>query len=724
MRERTPTAVGNAWPIRNDILAVLHDHPFLSRRQIELLLGSPERTVRQGLRELKARKRVWQTNARQPCMHARCLYAPTKAGSEALARQSTTPLAEYCSRAGFSEARLDRLVLTIERVFQLRTFFLWLASGKSESWRWRAIQWDVEVGKLFSAKGRAAWIPFHGAALMQRGPDGRPERGSSALLRGNQMVSEANPSSQFRQAKSKDGPGKAQAKEAKSQDGRWAFVVVEFDLSRVPVESERERLQQFVAAQDDPRYWGKDTEYFFPVLLVIAQDELRLQDYYNVLRSAALSRQLPMPRAYLTTFGAMLSLRSDNARPIWYSTISGQRTSLLSDIEGIAAPFPEQAPWRRMPLHQIGGVGVVADTQKFGVSLAPPPFGSAGVGAELTDSVEIPFKSTHALAQIALNLTPLEKRLLDEIAAHPLLTRKGLVLLLQASLRRVRPALAKLTNLKLVEVHRQAARGTTESTNDENPADDDRQDRDGYLIAPKGQRYLAHTAGFGSAVRRYARARGWGKAPTLSKAKGRRRLPDLESSHAGETQASERSRGFDLLIRHGEHTAAENDFFLHLAKVARDWGHTLTWLSELESRLYYEAAQRRHSFLPDGRGSYIAGKARYEFAVEIDRSRTSQERVQRKLAEYEACISLNVLRSEGIELLRLLILTSSWERAETWRRAAQSVRVRFPIFIATFDRLHASHADAPIWLQGDVRSSEPATSSPKVHCFECFSNQK
>ena len=154
--------------------------------------------------------------------------------------------------------------------------------------------------------------------------------------------------------------------------------------------------------------------------------------------------------------------------------------------------------------------------------------------------------------------------------------------------------------------------------------------------------------------------------------------------------------------------------------MALDWKHTFTWLSELESRLYYEAGQRRHSFLPDGRGTYIAENARYEFAVEIDRSRSPQERFRLKLAEYEACISSNVLRSEGIELLRLLVLTNSWERADTWCRAAQTVHARFPIFITTFDRLYASGADAPIWLRGDEFVSESAASSPKVQCFECF----
>jgi hypothetical protein len=178
------------------------------------------------------------------------------------------------------------------------------------------------------------------------------------------------------------------------------------------------------------------------------------------------------------------------------------------------------------------------------------------------------------------------------------------------------------------------------------------------------------------------------------------------------------------LILHWEHTKGENKFFLHLAKVALDRGCLFTWQSELESRLYYEAGQRRHSFLPDGRGALSARNVRYEFAVEIDRSRSTQERFRRKLAEYEACITSNVLRSEGIELLRLLVVTNSWERADTWRRAAKTVQARFPIFITTFDRLYASGADAPIWLRGDEFVSESAASSPKVHCFECFAKQR
>ena len=648
----------NAERTRDAILNALRDHPFLSRRQLELYLGRSGRTVRRRVRELIAKQWVWRTNGRQPWMRTRALFALTPAGVAELAGRTGISPADYIARTQLSRDRMNQLVLVMERVFQLRTLFLWLAPSKTERAKgkgkhkgkagqkqrkqetgvsqeplqkanlgeWHTIKWDVEVGKLFTAKGNAVLLPFHGAALMQRG------------------------------------------------DGHWAFVVVEFDLRRVPVERERGRLAQFVAAQDDGRYWGKDKDQFFPVLLVIAADDLRLQDYYNVLRSAALARQLPLPRAYLTTFDAMLSLSEPEGKtkPIWYSTISGKYTSLLSDTEGVATALPAQVPWRKMPLNATGvrraEAQIIGALAPSAITPEPPvPNQDAPSDAKSTQSAG----DMDELARTALTLWPLEKRLLDEIAAHPLLTREELMLLLQASLRRVYPALRKLTKLQLIQP---------------------REVR--YLLTFKGQHYLALTAGFGNAVRRYARARGWGN-------------------------------GLEVLVRHWEHTKQENAFFLHLAEIARGAGHTLTWFSELESRLYYEAGQRRHSFLPDGRGTFIAGDERYEFALEVDRSRMPEERIRGKLSEYEACVASNVLRSEGIELLRVLVLTNSWERAETWRRAAQAVHAHLPILITTFDRLYASGANTPLWLRADgSRAEEPAAATPKVHCFECFARAK
>ena len=549
-------------------------------------------------------------------MFTRAVYAPNLAGLDEAARQMGIETFEFSRHKSLHSARLERLALTMRRVFQLRTLLLWLArptaasssETKGANPNWRPIAWDVEVARFFSTKERAEWIPFHGAAIF------------------SQVVQSPRP------------------------ETRWIPTVIELDLRLVAVEAERNRFAQFVAAQDDARFLSRETELQFPVFLIIAQDEFRLQEYYALLRALALSRQMPMPRAYLTTFLDMLKLREDSGLPIWYSTVSSKCVPLLFDLEGNRSLLPDPVPWRKLPL--------VTASAKDNFSVITPEF---PVKRDAPASNE-----PHQLAGLAFALLSLEKRLLTEIAAHPVLSQKDLTLLLQASERRVRPALAKLQGYGLIEEHRER-----------------------YLLAPRGERYLALSAGFGNAVRRYARVRGWG-------------------------------RGWEVLLKHWEHTRAENDFFLHLAAIAQGRGHTLLWLSELESRLYYEAGHRRHSFMPDGRGTYLANRRTYEFALEIDRSRASQAKMRRKFNEYAACLNANVLRKEGVELLRLLLITSSWERAESLRRTALQAGGGVPVFITTFDRYRASGADAAIWLRGDQVSTESAAETPKVYCFDCF----
>lgn len=602
-------------PIHNRVLWALCEHPLSSRRHLELLLGCSDGWSRRGLARLRRKGLVQQYDAHQPWVLTRALYAPTITGVDEAAHQVGMDSFDFSRHKSLHAARLEHLALTMPRVFQLRTLLLWLAcsatstSGESQNFNlhWRTVVWDVEVARFFSTTERANWIPFHGAALFAR-----------------TLPTESEP--------------------------RWIPAVLELDLRLVAVEAERKRFAQFVAAQDDPRFWKKEAEFQFPVLLIVAQDEFRLQEYYALLRGLALARQLPMPRAYLTTFREMLKLREDNTLPIWYSTVSSKSVPLLIDLEGNRGPLPDPVPWRKLPL--------VTSSAKNNFDVITPDYPVIANGNSSNEP--------HQLAGLAFALLPLEKRLLDEIAAHPVLGQKDLALLLQATERRVRPALVRLQGYALVEAQHER-----------------------YLLASRGERYLALSAGFGNAVRRYARVRGWG-------------------------------RGWEVLLKHWEHTRAENDFFLHLAAIAQRRGDTLLWLSELESRLYYHAGHRRHSFMPDGRGTYLAGQRACEFALEIDRTRASQEKMRRKFIEYAACLDSHVLRKEGIEFLRLLLITSSWERAENLRQVALQVSGGVPIFITTFDRYRASGADAAIWLRGDQASDESAAETPKVHCFDCF----
>ena len=654
-----------------DLLQALRDHPFLSRRQLELYLHMNLRTIRLYAQDLQLRGWLQRHNASQPWMNTRSLFSLTPKGIEEIARRSGVSAGDLVRQAGLSMPRLERLIVMMERAFQVRTFLLWLRQVKP-GWEWSVAHWDVEVGKLFKAKEKAFQVPFHGAAVMAR------------------------------------------------PDGRWCTMVVEWDLRRVPIEKDREHLVQLVMAQDDARYWERGREESFPVWVLVAQDELRLQDYYSILRAASVARQLPLPHAYLTTFAEVLALRDNPAAPIWYSTVSGERMPLLYSTPGTPLPRPDQPPWKKLTLdHRTSGdISGIITTELLA---------RLGQGSKDRLSVE----DVSSLVAIALVLKPLEKRVLDEIASHPLLAPAEMASLLHLSAWRTRKATQKLAAMALIEGHSVSDRENEETVDlasgsptlnsARSPVPEKR-----FLLAAKGMQYLALVAGFGNGVRRYAKARGW-------------------------------ADGFDKLLRYWEHTREENAFFLGLAQVAKKHRHELVWLSELESRLYYgdggdcipHVSHRRtrlgtepreiqpsrprprksgrHSFLPDGRGTYIAEGRRYEFALEIDRSRMAEQKVRRKLTEYYACLTGNVLRGRGIEFLRLLMVTSSWERAETLRKVGMQLEAQFhgdgilSVFITTFDRLRASGADAPIWLRiHPGQQGESALTLPKTYCFDCF----
>ena len=646
-------------------LQALRDHPFLSRRQLELCLRRPLRTIRYHLQCLRERGLVQQHNARQPWMYARSLYSLTPNGVEQVAKLADRTAPDVSRQMSLDRPRLEQLLVMMERVFQVRTFLLWLQQNKPH-WEWSMPFWDVEVDKLFGVGDKSFKVPFHGAAIMVR------------------------------------------------PNGRWSHVVVELDLRRVPIEKDRDRLIKFVMAQSDPRFVKTDNREEFPILVLIAQDEFRLQDYYAVLRATAMARQLPLPRAYLTTISQMNALPEDPTIPIWHSTISGERRPLLYDTLGSTGPLPTQPPWNRVSMDW-------RNRGKDDGGLIPELLGSLVQGR---DAKVDPEKFKGSPAAIALILKPLEKRVLDEIASHPLLTSEEMALLLHLSPGRVNLATRKLVSMELAKEHSVAETEAEHTEASPSAAGTAQQKR--YLLTEHGIRYLALIAGFQNNVRRYVRARGWGD-------------------------------GFDTLLLHWQHTQAENQFFLGLARIAQREQHELVWLSELESRLYYDYGNEyavrvprrrprpnatatrpandasrkkktwRRSFLPDGRGTYIADGKRFEFTLEIDRSRMPMAKFRRKLTEYYACVASNILRGRGVELLRLLIVTSSWERVETLRQNAVELQrtlkseAMVPILITTFDRLDASAADQAIWLHvGAAQPGESALTMAKTYCFDCF----
>jgi len=468
------------------------------------------------------------------------------------------------------------------------------------------------------------------------------------------------------------------AAHVRRQNGRWSTVFIEFDTGRVPIANLSQRMRAFVEAQNDPRFAYSRTQEF-PTLIIIAADALRLQEYYSFLRTHAFARQLPLPLAYLAVASEAIKIRDDPTAPIWYSTSSGRRAVLLFDASGNTTACPTSVGWRTL-------AQTCLDHKTGGAKIEP-----LGIGEQVGIGVV-------RLASLSSALEPLDKQLLDEVARHPLLTAKELATVLQSTPWYLEARLEQLARWKLIEAYafRDPKHLVKADDQNESPTTKSSNQVVHYLIGMNGIRYLAAVAGFDSRASRYARARGWGK-------------------------------GLDVLVKHYEHTRQENAVFLQLAQIARRRGHTLTWLSELESRLYYDLNDRRHSFLPDGRGTYVALERRYEFTVEIDRSRASRKKIRRKMNEYITCLMSNALRGEQVERLHILFVTQSWERVETVRRTVlalarekQAEQV-LHLYITTFDRLQASGADAAIWLPVQTEQSQRlGTTLPKTYCFDCF----
>ena len=395
-----------------------------------------------------------------------------------------------------------------------------------------------------------------------------------------------------------------------------------------------------------------------------------------------------MPPVYLATATDAESLQSNLAAPVWYSTISSRRVPLLFDTPGNPGS-PPAAVWR-----------IVSAPSRRGDDLI-----------RLADDTPPQLESLAGCAALALALTPLDKVLLDVVARHPLLDGAELTEITGDAPHQVAARLRQLARWKLLDARTPRVAQPDVSTLPAPAAEPNasappaspalpaslvspvvKSSAPRYLLAENGVRYLTAVAGFQGAVRAYARARGWG-------------------------------RGFDALARHWEHTREENEFFLRLARIARRHdGHTLEWLSELESRLYYDSPRHRRviaSFLPDGRGVYTADGRRWDFAVEIERSRPAPAKIKRKLASYYACINANILRGEGIETLRIFVVMRSWERARRLRLVAQELATKLkveplPMYITTADLLKARDVDAPIW---SVLAEPP---DARGYCFECF----
>jgi hypothetical protein len=114
------------------ILRTLREQPLLSREQLQMILGSRQRTLQWRLAKLNAAQWIRVINARVSDVPQR-MYVLTRAGLCRLAESDGMSLASYAEAYGYHVARLERLILVLDRAYRVRAFLLQL---KNATWDW------------------------------------------------------------------------------------------------------------------------------------------------------------------------------------------------------------------------------------------------------------------------------------------------------------------------------------------------------------------------------------------------------------------------------------------------------------------------------------------------------------------------------------------------------------------------------------------------------------
>ncbi len=494
-------------------------------------------------------------------------------------------------------------------------------------------------------------------------------------------------------------------------DASEIALVFEVDTFSAPVALQRTRLARLCLAQDDVRFIGFEERNKFPTLVVLAATPERAQEYRRVLLGLGFITGI-VPHTFFITPQNLSRFWREPDAAVWET-----------EFDATPVPFLHGVVGARHPLGKL-----------FVISAYPPntSSGSTFFAPRPLASEKLIRKSRRDIAALALALPPHDKRLLEQVGAHPLLSARELAFETCQTAQSVRRALKRLGAWQLIAAQR--APGATP------------QSAQYYVLAERGVWFLAARASFGLGVAQFAKFKGWKKR-------------------------------FGELVRHWEHTRLENELFLQLHAYARRQRHTFGWVSELEARLYLddpaahvstrfgarrhrspraqvergewndihleddvtrdvlqgnararalaERGQRLRSFLPDGSGVYETPTHTYYIVLEVDRAKASTRKITQKFSYYAA-----VIFAQAIANWRILIVTSGWERAlnlswyvfrlaqigldgtkADWRReefirSLQRDRwERFvnewmlPVWVTTEAAMKAQGVAAPIWLE-------------------------
>lgn len=208
-----------------------------------------------------------------------------------------------------------------------------------------------------------------------------------------------------------------------------------------------------------------------------------------------------------------------------------------------------------------------------------------------------------------------------------------------------------------------------------------------FVLTRLGWRYAAMEAGYGRALKRFAKRR-----------------------------AS--VRNVRRLVFHLAHTRATNLFFLDWVRMARQCGAAFKWVAEAECGLYFRRGSRLHAWLPDGLGIWQGKQGMFRFVLELDRTRESRANLRQKFREYYWRREWLRERGSTGEMPPVLVVTTGWKCATRIREVLDEARVfnlfaPLPMWVTTFKDIAREGISGRIW-----QSNADCASLRRLPCFE------
>jgi DNA-binding PadR family transcriptional regulator len=364
---------------------------------------------------------------------------------------------------------------------------------------------------------------------------------------------------------------------------------IAWDRAGAPTAHRRKRVASWSRFRDSEQPWGHDG---IPSILIVCPSEKETLEWEQaVLASAGRRSSKPLP-------------------------------VLLTEVDAVFAADPLEEVWRRAGDLQESSL---TDLLAWRWSMPPEPVNPGFIGP-LPPPDQITLPQTTGSTMVGQPTTgATEKRLLDTLGAHPLLTNDELAALLRMRGDATRRVLARLVDRGLIGLVEKQAEGDSGIL----PC---------YFLTGGGLELLA--ARDGVPPRLYLR----------------------HSAVAASVSGWKGSGRFQTLLRQFEHTVGVNRFFVRLVADIRGCrGEVVRWLSASEASQTFGSTGGIRWLRPDGAADVLLGRRRARLYLEWDRGTMRLPEMKEKCCQYAHYFAL-LAQTGAASLPDLLLVTTTPER--------------------------------------------------------------